>query len=118
VRIFLDSGPGIGKLLEQLVSGRERAAYARRVLAALAGSPESPNLHRPPPALLAPTAMPSGRELQVLKLLASDLSVPEIAEQLIVAPSTVRSHVKHLYEILHAHSRFEAVARARELDLI
>ena len=44
--------------------------------------------------------MPSEREMQVLKLLESELSVPEIAEQLVIAPSTVRSHVKHLYEIL------------------
>ena len=60
----------------------------------------------------------SDRELEVLRLLASDLSVPEIAARLIVAPSTVRSHIKQLYQILNAHSRFEAVQRARQLGLI
>ena len=54
----------------------------------------------------------------MLRLLAGELPVPEIASILIIAPSTVRSHVKHLYEILGAHSRYEAVQRAREVGLI
>jgi LuxR family maltose regulon positive regulatory protein len=118
VRVFLDAGPGILPLLEQLTASLGYATYAGRVLAAHAGAPEPPGPHPPQPQPLRPATMPSEREMQVLKLLASELSVPEIAERLVIAPSTVRSHVKHLYEILDAHSRFEAVGRARELDLI
>ena len=118
VRVFLDAGPGILPLLEQVASSRDHAAYAGHVLSAHTGSPEPSGHHRPRPLPAELVTMPSEREMQVLKLLASELSVPEIAEQLVVAPSTVRSHIKHLYQILGAHSRFEAVGRARELDLV
>ena len=60
----------------------------------------------------------SERELEVLRLMAADLSAPEIAEELVIAVSTVRSHIKHIYGKLDAHGRYEAVEQARELDLI
>jgi LuxR family maltose regulon positive regulatory protein len=60
----------------------------------------------------------SDRELEVLRLMAADLSAPEIAEELVIAVSTVRSHIKHIYGKLDAHSRYEAIERARELDLV
>lgn len=58
------------------------------------------------------------RELDVLRWMDSSLSIPEIAEQMIVAPSTVRTHVRNIYSKLDVHNRFEAVHRAKELDLI
>jgi LuxR family maltose regulon positive regulatory protein len=69
--------------------------------------------HRP--TLIEPL---SDRELEVLRLLATDLTAPEIADELVIAVSTVRSHIKHIYGKLDAHSRYEAVERARELDLV
>ncbi len=60
----------------------------------------------------------SKREQQILYLLDSDLSVPEIADELILAPSTVRSHIKSLYSKLDVHSRFEAIIRAKQLNII
>ena len=42
----------------------------------------------------------------------------EIAEELVIAASTVRSHIKHIYGKLDAHSRYEAVGRAKELGLV
>jgi LuxR family maltose regulon positive regulatory protein len=50
--------------------------------------------------------------------MATDLSAPEIAEKLVIAVSTVRSHIKHIYGKLDAHSRYEAVEQARELELV
>jgi LuxR family maltose regulon positive regulatory protein len=58
------------------------------------------------------------RELQVLRLLRTDLSAPEIADQLFVAVSTVRSHTKSIYGKLDVHGRAAAVARAEELGLV
>ncbi|MGD9047647.1 MAG: response regulator transcription factor, partial [Anaerolineae bacterium] len=58
------------------------------------------------------------RELEVLHLLAEGLSNKEIATRLIVAPSTVKQHLKNIYGKLDVHSRTQAVARGRELSLL
>ncbi|MCA9929955.1 MAG: response regulator transcription factor [Anaerolineales bacterium] len=60
----------------------------------------------------------SERELDVLRLLNTHLTGTEIAEQLFIAPSTVRSHIKNIYSKLNAHSRSEAVLRAEALHLL
>jgi LuxR family maltose regulon positive regulatory protein len=60
----------------------------------------------------------SDREIEVLRLLAANLTSPEIATELTVAVSTVRSHMKNIYSKLDAHSRYEAVVRAQELQLL
>jgi LuxR family maltose regulon positive regulatory protein len=58
------------------------------------------------------------RERQVLQLITAGLSGPEIAEELIVAYSTVRSHIKSIYGKLDVHSRHEAIERAKALGLV
>ena len=59
----------------------------------------------------------SERELEVLKLLRSELSGPEIAEQLIVSLNTLRTHTKNIFNKLGVNNRRSAVRRAEELDL-
>jgi LuxR family maltose regulon positive regulatory protein len=58
------------------------------------------------------------RELEVLRLLAEGFSNKTIADKLFVAPSTVKQHLKHVYDKLDVHSRTRAVARGRELGLL
>ena len=60
----------------------------------------------------------SDRVIEVLRLLTSHLSTPEIAQQLYVSVNTVRSHVKSIYGKLAVHSRQAAVVRGRELNLL
>jgi LuxR family maltose regulon positive regulatory protein len=60
----------------------------------------------------------SEAELRVVRYLPSNLRAPEIAAELFVSPNTVRTHLRHIYSKLDAHSRKEAVDRARELGLI
>jgi LuxR family transcriptional regulator, maltose regulon positive regulatory protein len=60
----------------------------------------------------------SDAELKVVRFLPSNLKAPEIAAELFVSPNTVRTHMRHIYSKLDAHSRREAVDRARELGLI
>jgi LuxR family transcriptional regulator, maltose regulon positive regulatory protein len=60
----------------------------------------------------------SESELRVLRFLPSNLSAGEIAGELYVSTSTVKTHMRHIYEKLDAHRRTEAVDRARELGLL
>ena len=59
----------------------------------------------------------SDRELDVLRLLRSDLSGPDIARELIVSLNTLRTHTKRIYTKLGVNTRREAVRRADELRL-
>jgi LuxR family transcriptional regulator, maltose regulon positive regulatory protein len=60
----------------------------------------------------------SPAELRVLSYLPGDLNTDEIASELYVSVNTVRTHIRHIYAKLDAHTRHQAVARARELGLL
>jgi LuxR family maltose regulon positive regulatory protein len=57
-------------------------------------------------------------ELRVVRHLATNLTAPEIASELFISTNTVRTHMRHIYAKLDAHSRREAVGRARDLGLL
>ncbi len=72
-----------------------------------------------PPADVPPLLEPlSDAERRVLCYLPSNLRSSEIAAELFVSSNTVRTHLRHIYAKLDAHSRTEAVARARRLGLL
>ncbi|MGY1680528.1 LuxR C-terminal-related transcriptional regulator [Geodermatophilus sp. SYSU D01176] len=112
VRVFLDEGPSMAPLLEVLAQQGDSPAYVHRVLAAVpaadGGTPVQQGLVEPL----------SGRELEVLRLLGSDLDGPGIARELFVSLNTVRTHTKNIYAKLGVNSRRAAVRRAAELDLL
>ena len=60
----------------------------------------------------------SNRELEVLRLVAAGRSNRQIAEQLVISLGTAKSHLHHIFGKLDVASRTEAVARARELELL
>ena len=60
----------------------------------------------------------SERELEVLRLLAEGRDNAEIARALVVAVSTIKSHVNHIFSKLGVGNRLEAVLRAQQLDLL
>ena len=60
----------------------------------------------------------SDRELEVLRLVAAGLSNQEIAKKLVIALSTVKTHINSIYGKLSAQNRTQAVARAREAGLL
>ena len=73
----------------------------------------------PPTAAAQPPLEPlSNSEIRVLRYLPTNLSAPEIANELYVSPNTVKTHMHHLYTKLGTHRRGEAVARARTLGLL
>ena len=117
VRLFVDEGEPMRVLLSRLVADRRLppAAYARKLLSALNLQPPTSNFQLPTANLIEPL---SERELEVLRLLPTALSSTEMAETLFVSVNTVRSHLKGIYTKLNAHSRYEAIARAKELNLL
>jgi LuxR family maltose regulon positive regulatory protein len=112
VRVFVDKGPLMEPLLRQALSQGIRPAYVQKLLAALG---ESPKPTTRPVTLPEP---PSERELEVLRLVAAGLSNREIAETLVIAVSTVKSHLNHVFGKLGVRNRTQAVAKARELGLL
>jgi LuxR family maltose regulon positive regulatory protein len=60
----------------------------------------------------------SERELEVLRLLAIGLPSGEIATKLVISVNTARTHIKHLFRKLNAHSRYEAIHQAKALKLL
>jgi LuxR family maltose regulon positive regulatory protein len=111
-RVFLDEGRPMSALLEAAAHQGSTQAYAR---ALLAGSGRSGHIPRPRQPLIQPL---SGRELDVLRLLCSDLDGPAIARELVVSLHTVRSHTKNIYSKLGVTNRRAAVRQAEELDLL
>ncbi len=117
IRAFLDEEPAIAEMLVKL--RHVAPVFVDELLTAFAASLPYPHPPAPPSPytpILAESL--SEREAQVLHLLATDLTAPEIAEQLVVEVSTIRSHIKHIYGKLDAHSRYEAVERARALGIL
>jgi LuxR family transcriptional regulator, maltose regulon positive regulatory protein len=57
-------------------------------------------------------------ELRLLPILCTHLTVPEIAAELFLSPHTIKAQIKSIYRKLEATNRHQAVARARELELI
>jgi LuxR family maltose regulon positive regulatory protein len=102
-------------LLERQASQRTaHAALIRRILDQLAG-----NRPAPPSAGLRPLLEPlSKSEIRVLRYLPTHLTAPEIASELYVSLTTVKTHLRNLYAKLGAHSRAEAVESARTLGLL
>ncbi|MFL6096450.1 MAG: LuxR C-terminal-related transcriptional regulator [Blastococcus sp.] len=112
VRIFVDEGPPMASLLNTVAKDGEAGSYVRRLLAAFDGTVVS----RPvPPGLIDPLSV---RELDVLRLLGSDLDGPDIARRLFVSLNTVRTHTKNIYAKLGVNNRRAAVRRAAELQLV
>ena len=98
-------------------SRRRRSAESPRPTSARSSAVVRPGENRRPAdqALIEPL---SERELEVLRLLATDLDGPDIARELVVSLNTVRTHTKNIYAKLGVNNRRAAVSRAAELDLL
>ena len=111
VRSVIDCGLPVKGLLKMALH-REQS-YAQELLAAL-DAPTTTRQPDSPDVLVEPL---SERELQVLRLLATELSGPEIAQELVIALSTLRSHTQQIYRKLGVNNRRSALRIADELHL-
>jgi LuxR family maltose regulon positive regulatory protein len=119
IRVFVDEGPPMARLLYEALNRGIAPDYVRRLLAAFPmAEPEKAEPSRAQtakPELVEPL---SERELEVLQLIAEGLTNPEIAARLFLALNTVKTHSRNIYGKLGVHSRTQAVSRARALGLL
>jgi LuxR family maltose regulon positive regulatory protein len=119
IRIFVDEGPPMARLLYEALTRGIAPDYARRLLAAFpVAEPEQAaplETQAPESDLIEPL---SERELEVLQLIAKGLTNPEIASRLFLSLHTVKAHAHNIYGKLGVHNRMEAVARARTLGVL
>lgn len=121
VRIFLEDHPNMQTLLREAIAHGIVPAYAVRLLSALELEGKGLRGEAQPSASVISSSLIeplSQRELELLRLLKTDLSGPEIASELVIALSTVRTHTKRIYDKLNVKTRRAAVKRGEELGLI
>jgi LuxR family maltose regulon positive regulatory protein len=118
VRIFLDEGSPLAKLLREAAKRGIMPEYTGKLLGAFKEEGQRSEGGSPLPASQPLIEPLSQRELDVLRLFKTELSGPEIARELVIGLSTVRTHTKSIYSKLEVNNRRAAVRRAEELGLI
>ena len=121
IRIFVDEGAAMEKLLRKAVTSKSTPDYVAKLLSAFEAERKGIGEETPPSAAQVSSSLIealSQRELDILRLFKTELSGPEIAQELVIALSTVRTHTKSIYSKLNVNSRRAAVKKAIELGLI
>ncbi|HEX9384722.1 MAG TPA: tetratricopeptide repeat protein [Anaerolineales bacterium] len=121
IRIFVDEGAPMAQLLSEAAAHGMMPDYISKLLAVFeaeqkGSAGESPHLAlASSQRLIEPL---SERELEVLRLLRTELNGPEVARGLMVSLNTLRTHTKNIYNKLGVNNRRAAIRRAEELDLL
>jgi LuxR family maltose regulon positive regulatory protein len=125
VRVFVDLGPGMSRLLTQFVQRYGPTEYRRQLLAAFAADAAALSPAATPASIQSVGGQESGlieplsrRELDVLWLLSRRLTDKEIAHELSISTQTVKRHAANIYEKLDVGNRRDAVVRATTLGLL
>ena len=111
IRLFVDLGPGVTGLLNRLDLDAEGQRYVGTILAACQSDGEA----KAGTALDHPLTK---RELEILTLLANELSNKQISDRLCISPSTVKRHTENIYHKLAVPDRHKAVVKATQLAII
>jgi LuxR family maltose regulon positive regulatory protein len=112
VRTFLDEGPAMTTLLRVAGKRAHAPGYVTALLKTTTSGRDAPTTTQ---SLVEPL---SDRELEVLRLLRSELSGPDMARELVVSLNTLRTHTKNIYAKLGVTNRRSALRRAEELHLL
>ena len=115
---WLDADPGIEPLLRDQKNDHDTPQAFRPYLNSLLDACHSAfwESSQPQPGML-PDALTS-RELEIIHLIGKGYSNPEIASELVVTLNTIKKHTSNIYGKLGVRSRTQAIARARELNLL
>ncbi|HEY3310399.1 MAG TPA: LuxR C-terminal-related transcriptional regulator [Anaerolineales bacterium] len=132
---FVEEGLPVANALKKLSGqpgvGTKQLAFIRKILAAFdlpqaveasshltQRSAPRPDGHHPATEVLPLVEALTNRELEVLRLVAEGASNQQISEKLFITVSAVKKHTANIYAKLNVNSRTQAVARARQLDLL
>jgi LuxR family maltose regulon positive regulatory protein len=119
VRVFVDQGKSLIPLLRKAAQRGITPAYIAKLLAAFTTLPSRQETPRMSSSQRTTGLIPlSGREVEVLRLIAGGCSNKEIAAQLVISIGTVKRHTVNIFNKLDVKNRTEAVAHARELGLL
>ena len=113
LRVFLDEGKPIKRLLARAASQDPASDYIRKLLEGLGGPIREESIM--PTQLFEQL---TARELQILQLIADGETNQEIANELVVAVNTVKKHISNIFGKLGVSNRVQAVAQARQLGLL
>lgn len=116
IRLFVDEGQPMRELLATALAQGASPEYVTRLMQAIDPSHDAASAPPEPNQLLIEPL--SDRELEVLGLLANGLTNQAIADDLVIALSTVKKHVNNIFGKLNVSSRTQAVSRARELNIL
>jgi LuxR family maltose regulon positive regulatory protein len=119
VRVFVDAGEPMAELLRSALKQRMMPEYVSSLLGSFGSGAGRDGATTVTGSRVKPMSEPvTGRELEILGLLAAGASNKQIAEELVLVTGTVKAHLLNIYRKLDVHNRTQAVARARELNLI
>jgi LuxR family maltose regulon positive regulatory protein len=120
VRLFVDEGQPMAELLGCAISQDIAPDYACNLLVAFPeGVRRAVNSEMELTPMTQPLVEPlSERELEVLRLMAEGYKYKEIAERLVISLNTVRHHTRNVYSKLSVNNRAQAIARAKEFELL
>jgi LuxR family maltose regulon positive regulatory protein len=112
LRIFVDIGADLAPILQEAARRGAEPAYIGQILSVIQSQDSVETL-------ISSLAEPlSERELEVLRLVVAGLSNREIAQNLVISLGTAKTHIHNIYGKLGVSNRAQAIARAREFELV
>jgi LuxR family maltose regulon positive regulatory protein len=110
IRLFVDLGPALASILQGLDLDAGGLRYVAQILSAFDVDGKAQTVEAPGRSL-------TRREVEILGLLAEELSNKKISDQLCISAATVKRHTENIYQKLGVHGRRKAVAKAKTLRL-
>jgi len=118
VRIFVDEGEPMAALLRRAAAEGIAVNYVNRLLADFGLEAEQPAIRSPQSAIRNLVEPLSPREIEVLQLVATGATNPQIAQRLFITVDTVKKHLSNIFGKLAVKNRTQATTRGRELGLL